>query len=460
MIGLWALPKSRLGLVFEMVWASSLLNELEDVPQFDSISKEMTEICGELLRHPVYAQYPEVVTKSVKEMLGGEEYESPIPFGHDGEGWFELHMGRSANEVVRSLRKARRQHKDIKEDIDIVIRSVRKLKEEEVDATLKSLGWALEHQSTIRNMGLSDKTLKTLRRRGVEQKDTLLRACQRWERADALLKTLEQHEGVWGEDEQKKWVWAMDERTSAKKSWSNTLNPRDMLNKSEQECMVLATEELREKGAMDAATILDNILGKCSGNLKRMLTARRLGLLFKMYGDEYGIMKGARRGEYILQERGELVLKEDEAWSYAAGFLDADGYISITGRGEPRAGFIATGDRGRAHCEALHKTLGCGVLQLDQKVYKDGQRSQHRLQFYSKDDMRKLLVGIQPHLRLKGMQAKAVLAFIDENDPLKKENLKRLVQYENWSDNETKSQQMLSDWGVNIDTVAKWRDEL
>ena len=460
MIGLWAVPKPRLGLVLDMVWASSLLNEMEDVPQFESISKEMTEVCEELLRHPVYAKYPDVVAKSIEGILSVEDYESPIPFGHEGEGWFELHMGRSANEVVRSLRKARRQHKGVKEDIDIVIRSVRKLKEEEVDATLKSLGWAIEHQSTIRNMGLSDKTLKNLRQRGMDRKDVLLRACGRWERADSLLKTLEEHEGVWGEDEQKKWVWAMDERTSAKKSWTTTLNPRDMLNKSEQECMVLAIDELKDKGAMDAATILDNILDKSSGNLKRMLTTRRLGLLFKMYGDEYGIVKGARKGQYILKEKGELVFKEDEAWSYAAGFLDADGYISITGRGEPRAGFIATGERGRAHCEALHKTLGCGVLQLDQKVYKDGQRSQHRLQFYSKDDMRKLLQGIQPHLRLKGMQAKAVLAFIDEGDPLRKQNLKRLVQYENWSDNELKSQKMLTDWGVNIDTVAKWRDEL
>ena len=43
--------------------------------------------------------------------------------------------------------------------------------------------------------------------------------------------------------------------------------------------------------------------------------------------------------------------------------LDADGYITITERGEPRAGFIATGERGRMHCEELHKHIGAGVLQ-------------------------------------------------------------------------------------------------
>jgi hypothetical protein len=68
----------------------------------------------------------------------------------------------------------------------------------------------------------------------------------------------------------------------------------------------------------------------------------------------------------------------------------ADGYITITGRGEPRAGFVATGQRGRSHCEQLHKTLDCGVLQLDQKISKTSNRTQHRLQFYSKGDIEKL----------------------------------------------------------------------
>ena len=45
---------------------------------------------------------------------------------------------------------------------------------------------------------------------------------------------------------------------------------------------------------------------------------------------------------------------------------------------------IATGDRGKVHCEDLFKTLECGVPSVDNKVYKDSQRSQHRLQFYSK----------------------------------------------------------------------------
>ena len=134
------------------------------------------------------------------------------------------------------------------------------------------------------------------------------------------------------------------------------------------------------------------------------------------------------------------------------------GYITITKRGEPRAGFIATGERGRIHCEQLHKTLGCGVLQLDQKVYKDGQRSQHRLQFYSKDDMRKLLTGITPHLQMKNLQAKAVLEFLDA-DIERKSQLRRVVQYENWRDT-AKGQELLQEWGVDQESINKWSEAI
>ena len=140
--------------------------------------------------------------------------------------------------------------------------------------------------------------------------------------------------------------------------------------------------------------------------------------------------------------------------------IDADGYITITKRGEPRAGFIATGTRGKIHCEQLRKTLDCGILQLDQKVYSDTQRSQHRLQFYSKADISKLLKGLLPFLEMKKTQAKAVLAFIEEKDSMKKEELKKVVRYYNWSDDTKKSTALLSEWGVQADDVTKWAEAI
>ena len=104
--------------------------------------------------------------------------------------------------------------------------------------------------------------------------------------------------------------------------------------------------------------------------------------------------------------------------------------------------------------------MDCGVLQLDNKVYKNSQRSQHRLQFYSKADLRKFLTGIMPHLKMKNLQAKAVLTYLDEKDPVRKEELKRLVRFKNWEDDSRKSSELLNSWGVDADTIGKYAEGL
>ena len=65
-----------------------------------------------------------------------------------------------------------------------------------------------------------------------------------------------------------------------------------------------------------------------------------------------------------------------------------------------------------------------------------------------------------PHLQMKKTQAKAVLAFIEEEDSMRKEELKKVVRYSNWSDDKAKSQTLLAEWGVNADDVAKWEEGL
>ena len=52
---------------------------------------------------------------------------------------------------------------------------------------------------------------------------------------------------------------------------------------------------------------------------------------------------------------------------------------------------------------------------------------QHRLQFYSKDDLKKLLTGVMPHLRMKKAQAKAMLEYLDAGDDVRKQELQRLL---------------------------------
>jgi len=375
-------------------------------------------------------------------------------FSKSGDGWFEENLGVSATEIVSRLRKARRHNKEDKHDIDALIQDVRTLKAMEVEMTLKSVDWANDYLGEIRNFDLSDKTLKSLRKFSDTRKVNLVKACIMWRDAENALSILKEHEEVWGDEEKKAWVNAMTLRKDARKMWKSTLSQMDRLTDKEQETITKCARLLKDNGPMSARAMFE------SDTIQKMpgLTANKLSKLLSLYGEEVDIVNGAQRGTFVKMEKDGLVLKDP--YAYAAGFLDADGYISITGRGEPRAGFIATGTRGRTHCEQLQKTLGCGVLQLDQKVYKNTQRSQHRLQFYSKDDIGKLLNHLLPHLKMKSTQAKAVLAFIQEDDPMRKEQLQRLVKYSNWSDDKAKSQTLLAEWGVSTDDVAKWQEEL
>ena len=61
---------------------------------------------------------------------------------------------------------------------------------------------------------------------------------------------------------------------------------------------------------------------------------------------------------------------------------------------------------------------------------------------------------------MKKTQAKAVLAFIEEGDSMRKEELKRVVRYSNWSDDKAKSETLLAEWGASADDVAKWQEGL
>jgi len=377
-------------------------------------------------------------------------------FSTTGEGWFETHVGCSASDIVKRLRKNRRVNKSQKNDIDDLIGDIRTIKSLEFDSTITMHSWLEDYKNVIKSFSPSERDMKALRKFGDSRQVTLQRACIQWNQSNEILKMLDEFEGVWGQDEKDSWVKAMQQKKDAKKVWKTTLHQIDRLNEKDTEVLKKSAYMLEQKGAMTSKAIFQTLHE--NKDITKSMTVGKLGKLLAMYGEELDILTGNTRSTFVKADNHGLILKDP--FAYAAGFLDADGYISITGRGEPRAGFIATGARGRIHCEHLQKTLDCGRLQLDQKVYKDSQRSQHRLQFYSKADIRKLLTSLLPHLQMKKTQAKAVLAYIEENDKLRKEELKKLVKYNNWSDDTSKSDALLAEWGVQADTVAKWGEGL
>ena len=367
-------------------------------------------------------------------------------------GWFESMFGRGAETMVKDLRMARREHKDMRDDIDLAINAIRIAKREEVQSTLQSLSWADNHMPSIRALGVSDRNLHALRKHGVTREISLRRACNMWEKANDVITKLSQVEGDFNKEQLSLWLDSRQMRKDAKTQWKKTLHPIDDIKKQEAIWLTRSSQLLSDRGPLSPNEIYNSI-----GSPKQ-LSIREMNSILKTHGVEFDI---ERIGSNYGIIRDDAVIVKD-IWAYAAGFLDADGYITITKRGEPRAGFVATGGRGKIHCENLHKALECGVLQTDLKIHKTSTRSQHRLQFYSEDDLRKLLKGINPHLQMKKAQASAVLQLLDlrgaKSNLVKsrRDELYRIVKWENWKDVPHEREKLLREWKVEEHEVRAW----
>jgi hypothetical protein len=65
-----------------------------------------------------------------------------------------------------------------------------------------------------------------------------------------------------------------------------------------------------------------------------------------------------------------------------------------------------------------------------------------------------------PHLKMKSLQAKAVLRYIDTDDNTKKSKIKRLVTFENWKDDKKKADALLQEWGIGHEELKKYTEVL
>ena len=128
----------------------------------------------------------------------------------------------------------------------------------------------------------------------------------------------------------------------------------------------------------------------------------------------------------------------------------------------PRVGLVATGTRGKAFMQEMHKSLGMGRLHLDQKSPQDT-RPVNRLNFYSAEEVKKLLTKCRPHFKMKGPNADVLLELIKikKNDKKKewysqrKDELFKLMKYHNHSDN-TKFD--WKEWDIDINNINKLID--
>jgi flagellar hook-basal body complex protein FliE len=333
-----------------------------------------------------------------------EKFTPSYAFSNTGNGWFETHLGCSASDFVLRLRKMRRNNKDVKADIDLLIDDVRTLKALEVKTTLKGISWANGKESTIKQLGASDRDLKSLRRFGESRRVGLIQACNLWDSADSSLKMLDQFTDVWGEHESQAWATAMQSKTDAKKMWRSTLHQSERLTQKEQDTLIKASHILQLEGALSSRRLQERMLDESV--LHKSMTTGKLSKLLSMYGEEYDIISGPKKGTFVKMHDDGIIIKNP--WSYAADFLESDGFIKISERGEVSLGFISPGKRGKVHCEQLHKMIQGGSLQLNRKISKQ-HTTQHRLIFSMDNEVSNILKNMLPYLSSKRQQAEYVL---------------------------------------------------
>tara|TARA_R100000406_G_scaffold39156_2_gene26083 strand:- start:35851 stop:37242 length:1392 start_codon:yes stop_codon:yes gene_type:complete len=429
---------------FSEILSNSILKNTIQGPSFGDAPRPAAQGQGEANANPTPPENNQDGEKKEEDKIKQivqQQLNRSLPDG----GWFQSMFGRGAGDLVKDLRMARREHKDMRDAIDYAIDAIRIAKKQEVEATLQSIEWIGKHEGTVRNLGISERDLQALRKHGNNRQYALRRACVQWEKANDTISKLLLLEGDFNDEQRQMWVDAQQIKKNAKKEWKNALHSVDNIKKTDAIHLTKAVQILESRGPLPSSEIFANMTGA------RNLSSSKLSALLKMHGVEYDIERIGKSWGII---RDDTVIFKD-VWAYAAGFLDADGYITITKRLEPRAGFIATGERGKMHCEHLHKALGCGVLQTDLKIHKNSRRTQHRLQFYSQDDLRKLMKGIKPHLRMKKGQADAVLELLDlrgrKTDIIKsrRDELFRIVKWLNWKDVPDKREELLKEWNID-----------
>lgn len=342
--------------------------------------------------------------------------------------------GEGIVDVVKRLRDYRTTLKgDIKKDFTKSIVNVINGYSSHLDDCIKSIYWLSDYQKPLKSMSFKESDLRKI----YEIKDYSTRAqlvdilCKYWE-ADLERKSLQGTEYFKSEHSLTK---CKKEFRGFMKSLPNRYDWTDKLNTHILKC-VSDDQGITCRSIMDK---MDSSLQKRSSPQIIAKHAKKIGVT--IVEEQY----------YKLND----TFKKDIS-AYTAAFIDSDGYITLDKNLNPRVGLIATGDRGKAFMIEMHKALGNGKLHLDQKSPQNT-RAVNRLNFYSQDDVHKVLTQCRPHFRMKGPQADLLLEIVRIKKYHKKQDwakdrmheIYKLMKWYNHSDNKS------YDWlKYNVDIFA------
>jgi hypothetical protein len=348
-------------------------------------------------------------------------------------------------DLVKEMRKIRRglkggQRESIAKGIDHLITAY----QEYIGKCVDSIYWLRPYHSPLYDTSLSESKIKKLYSvKDSDRRQTIIdNLCKMW---DAKLERRELDYGP-------EYSRLTKEINAGKKEISSILRSikHQDVRKSRRENIEIEIKDIiNENPGITSNTIFEKMSEKHAKYSTPSTIAKMATTLGATNVDsQYYLIRDAIR---------------KDLYSYVAGFIDSDGYITMDSKFSPRVGMVATGNRGKAFFMELEKELSCGRLHLDQKAGENN-RSQHRLNFYSANDIGTVLDKCIPHLRMKKSQGKLVKEALrikknHKNQPWAKERLSeifQLIKYENWKD--ARNTYELDKYGVNPEEVVKYFD--
>lgn len=347
-------------------------------------------------------------------------------------------------DLVKKMRNSRRSLKgEYRDKMSKTIDTMIDAYSDHLQKCISSITWLQDYTIPLKKMRYSEKDLHKLYNiKGVEERRNIIDSlCKYWEAE------LQQNDMPYG----KEYSSLEKEMRLAKREFREQLTSisNQSLNKSKKE----KQEDFIMKAICETQGIsAKGIYERMPSELIKISSPNTIAQMIKK------LDVTSLNGNYY---KLPSMLKKN-IWAYTAAFIDSDGYITLDRNLNPRVGLVATGERGKAFMQEMHKSIGFGRMHLDQKSPQDT-RLINRLNFYAQDDVVNLLNKCLPHFRLKKGNAELLLELIRMKKSYKKESwynercdeIFKLMKWENHKDH------VGFDWvkeGIYLDDIQKYKN--
>ena len=429
----------------KLIEAKPLIEQLEEIEEEEESVKEEVQQALDIefeksIITEVLSEYDEVSKYSKENNVNATEAKNAIsnfPKEYTVEDT-------TVPDIIKRMRDSKRALKgEHREKMAKAIDTMIEAYSDHLNKCIDALTWLAPYKETLLKMRYNEKDLRKLNKmKDIESRREVIDAlCKYWEAE------LEQDGMVYGKD----YAMLSKTMTSAKKQF------RDCIAKINSQSISKSKKEMQEDFIIKAVC-------EQQGIGARQIHEKMPDSMYKITSPRM-ISKMVKKLD-IVSVNGAYYKMPSEIkkniWAYTAAFIDSDGYITLDRNMNPRVGLVATGERGKAFMQEMHKSIGFGRMHLDQKSPQDT-RLINRLNFYSQADVSELLTKCLPHFRLKKGNAKLLLELIRMKKSYKKadwyksrcDEIFKLMKWENHKDH------VGFDWSkenINLDDIQKYKD--